>query len=104
MLDLIENKPGGILDTLDEQCRFPTATAKDFAFKLYQSDYIKESKRFSKPKLSQTAFSINHYAGVSFPDVCPCLGFDFTVSLRSPGSIVAAMLTLDSCRRRYIRN
>jgi len=63
VLDLIEKKPGGILDALDEQCRFPTATAKDFALKLYQGDAIKASKRFSKPKLSQTAFTINHYAG-----------------------------------------
>eukprot|EP00873_Tetraselmis_striata_P040360 jgi/Tetstr1/460624/TSEL_005822.t1 len=63
VLDLIEKKPGGILDTLDEQCRFPTATAADLALKLYQGDMIKGSARFSKPKLSQTAFTIDHYAG-----------------------------------------
>lgn len=37
VLDLIEKKPGGILDLLDEQCQFPTSTAKDFALKLYQA-------------------------------------------------------------------
>lgn len=62
VLDLLEGKMG-ILDLLDEQCRFPTATGKDLANKLYTSGVCKESKRFSKPKLSLTAFSIDHYAG-----------------------------------------
>jgi hypothetical protein len=39
------------------------ATNADYANRLYQSPLAKESKRFSKPKLSQTAFTIDHYAG-----------------------------------------
>lgn len=116
MLDLIE-KPMGVIDLLDEQCKFPRvrhldcasgnacrrvhhccagqslqymallstliyvfihvfnhgvessfspppqATNSDYANRLYQSNLIEESNRFTKPKLSQTAFTIEHYAG-----------------------------------------
>ncbi len=44
-------------------CRFPNATAADLATKLYQAPTCKNSKRFSKPKTSMTAFTIDHYAG-----------------------------------------
>ncbi|CAL8460835.1 g366 [Coccomyxa elongata] len=63
VLDLIEKKPLGILDLLDEQCRFPRATNADLANRLYASPEVSGSGRFSKPKLSQTGFSIEHYAG-----------------------------------------
>jgi len=63
VLDLIEKRPGGILSILDEQCRFPTATPKDLSLKLDQEEFVKASSRFSKPKLNQTAFTIDHYAG-----------------------------------------
>lgn len=53
----------GVLDLLDEQCRFPTATHKDLAEKLYGSAACKGSARFKRPKLSQTAFTVEHYAG-----------------------------------------
>ena len=39
------------------------ATNVDFANRLYNSPEIAKSKRFSKPKLSQTGFTIDHYAG-----------------------------------------
>ena len=61
ILDLIEKKPGGMIDLLDEQCQFPKATSSDFAQKLYNS--FTENSRFSKPKLSRSAFTLNHYAG-----------------------------------------
>lgn len=35
----------------------------DFANRLYNSSDVSGSKRFSKPKLSQTGFAIEHYAG-----------------------------------------
>ena len=35
----------------------------DFANRLYGSPEVNTSKRFSKPKLSQTGFAIEHYAG-----------------------------------------
>ena len=61
ILNLIEKKPGGMIDLLDEQCQFPKATSADFAQKLYNS--FTENTRFSKPKLSRSAFTLNHYAG-----------------------------------------
>ncbi|KAK8983763.1 hypothetical protein V6N11_009549 [Hibiscus sabdariffa] len=61
ILDLIEKKPGGIIALLDEACMFPRSTHETFAQKLYQT--FKDHKRFSKPKLSRTDFTIDHYAG-----------------------------------------
>ncbi|WOL20658.1 Myosin-J heavy chain [Canna indica] len=61
VLDLIEKKPGGIIALLDEACMFPKSTHETFAQKIYQT--YKNHKRFSKPKLARTAFTINHYAG-----------------------------------------
>ncbi|KAL4297253.1 hypothetical protein GQ457_12G001630 [Hibiscus cannabinus] len=61
ILDLIEKKPGGIIALLDEACMFPRSTNETFAQKLYQT--FKDNKRFCKPKLSRTDFTINHYAG-----------------------------------------
>jgi hypothetical protein len=63
VLDLIEKKPLGVLDSLDEACRFPTATGATFAEKLYNNKDIMNHKRFEKPKRSNTAFIIDHYAG-----------------------------------------
>lgn len=61
VLDLIEKKPGGIIALLDEACMFPKSTHETFAQKLYQT-FVK-NKRFIKPKLSRTSFTICHYAG-----------------------------------------
>uniref|UniRef100_A0A7N0SYH6 Uncharacterized protein n=1 Tax=Kalanchoe fedtschenkoi TaxID=63787 RepID=A0A7N0SYH6_KALFE len=61
ILDLIEKKPGGIIALLDEACMFPRSTHETFAQKLYQT--FKDHKRFVKPKLSRTDFTICHYAG-----------------------------------------
>ncbi|KAJ7978140.1 Myosin [Quillaja saponaria] len=61
VLDLIEKKPGGIIALLDEACMFPKSTNETFANKLYQT--FKAHKRFIKPKLSRTDFTISHYAG-----------------------------------------
>lgn len=35
----------------------------DFANRLYSSPEVTSSTRFSKPKLSQTGFAVEHYAG-----------------------------------------
>ncbi|KAI4303015.1 hypothetical protein MLD38_038696 [Melastoma candidum] len=61
VLDLIEKKPGGIVALLDEACMFPKSTHETFSNKLYQT--FKNHKRFIKPKLSRTDFTISHYAG-----------------------------------------
>jgi myosin-5 len=63
VLDLVEKKPLGILDCLDELCRFPQATGADFAQKLYGVPAVMSHSRFSKPKLSMEQFSVDHYAG-----------------------------------------
>ncbi|KAG2577967.1 myosin-11-like isoform X1 [Panicum virgatum] len=61
VLDLIEKKPGGVIALLDEACMFPKSTHETFAQKLYQT--FQRHKRFVKPKLSRTDFTICHYAG-----------------------------------------
>ncbi|XP_055832955.1 myosin-9-like isoform X1 [Solanum dulcamara] len=61
VLDLIEKKPGGIIALLDEACMFPKSTHETFSQKLYQ--IFKTNKRFVKPKLSRSDFTIAHYAG-----------------------------------------
>ncbi|CAI0560601.1 unnamed protein product [Linum tenue] len=61
ILDLIEKKPGGIIALLDEACMFPRSTNETFAQKLYQT--FNNHKRFSKPKLARSDFTIHHYAG-----------------------------------------
>ncbi|XVE72980.1 hypothetical protein DITRI_Ditri11bG0081300 [Diplodiscus trichospermus] len=61
VLDLIEKKPGGIISLLDETCMFPKSTHETFAQKLYQT--FKDHKRFVKPKLARTEFTVVHYAG-----------------------------------------
>ncbi|KAL5712216.1 hypothetical protein ACHQM5_014407 [Ranunculus cassubicifolius] len=61
VLDLIEKKPGGIISLLDEACMFPRSTHETFCTKLYQT--FKSHKRFIKPKLSSTNFTIAHFAG-----------------------------------------
>lgn len=61
ILDLIEKKPGGIIALLDEACMFPRSTHETFAQKLYQT--FKNHKRFAKPKLARSDFTICHYAG-----------------------------------------
>ncbi|XP_057517618.1 myosin-9-like [Amaranthus tricolor] len=61
VLDLLEKKPGGIIALLDEACMFPKSTHETFSQKLYQT--FKTHKRFIKPKLSRTAFTLAHYAG-----------------------------------------
>ncbi|XP_048425701.1 myosin-11 isoform X4 [Pyrus x bretschneideri] len=61
VLDLIEQKKGGIIALLDEACMFPKSTHETFSTKLYQT--FKNHKRFIKPKLTRSDFTIVHYAG-----------------------------------------
>ncbi len=69
VLDVIEGcgaqraRHAGVLDLLDESCKFPRATNSDFAQKLYSSDFVSKSSRFSRPKLAKDEFTIKHYAG-----------------------------------------
>ena len=67
VLDLIERKPQGSISILDDQCVVPKANAQTLADSLYNAfDKNKANdptERFSKPKRSQTDFSVRHYAG-----------------------------------------
>lgn len=47
--------------TFFSRSMFPKSTHETFAQKLYQT--FKNNKRFIKPKLSRTSFTISHYAG-----------------------------------------
>ncbi|XP_010504771.1 PREDICTED: myosin-16-like isoform X3 [Camelina sativa] len=61
VVDLIEKKPGGIIALLDEACMLPKSTPETFSEKLYHT--FKDHKRFMKPKLTRSDFTLVHYAG-----------------------------------------
>lgn len=63
VLDLIEGKMG-LLDLLDELCRFPSSGAADLANKYSTTPSVSTSKRYVREKRPPTAFSIDHYAGL----------------------------------------
>uniref|UniRef100_A0A2K6EU53 Unconventional myosin-Vb n=1 Tax=Propithecus coquereli TaxID=379532 RepID=A0A2K6EU53_PROCO len=58
-IDLIEAKLG-ILDLLDEECKVPKGTDQNWAQKLY--DRHSSSQHFQKPRMSNTAFIVVHFA------------------------------------------
>ncbi|XP_041061501.1 unconventional myosin-Vb-like [Carcharodon carcharias] len=58
-IDLIEAKLG-ILDLLDEECRMLNGTDEKWAQKLYDRHYT--SHHFQKPRMSNSAFIILHFA------------------------------------------
>ncbi|XP_049637542.1 unconventional myosin-Vb [Suncus etruscus] len=58
-IDLIEAKLG-ILDLLDEECKVPKGTDQNWAQKLY--DRHSASQHFQKPRMSNTAFIVIHFA------------------------------------------
>ncbi|KAM6936964.1 unconventional myosin-Vc [Xenentodon cancila] len=59
VIDLIEAKMG-ILDLLDEECLFPQGTDQSWLRKLYK--YLEANPLFEKPRLSNEAFVIQHFA------------------------------------------
>ncbi|KAG7324176.1 hypothetical protein KOW79_012192 [Hemibagrus wyckioides] len=59
VIDLIEAKMG-ILDLLDEECLFPQGTDNNWLQKLY--NYLSSKPMFEKPRLSNEAFVIHHFA------------------------------------------
>ncbi|XP_041356072.1 unconventional myosin-Vb-like [Gigantopelta aegis] len=59
-IDLIENRLG-ILDLLDEECKMPKGSDGNWCQKLYDK-HLKTSKHFDKPRMSNKAFIINHFA------------------------------------------
>ncbi|KAJ1852495.1 Myosin type-2 heavy chain 1 [Coemansia sp. RSA 1822] len=66
-IDLIEGKPIGILALLDEESRLEQGSDRTFTEKLYrqfaeQQQTIASASYFRKPRFSNTAFTIRHYA------------------------------------------
>ncbi|XP_028285776.1 unconventional myosin-Va-like isoform X2 [Parambassis ranga] len=59
-INLIEAKLG-ILDLLDEECKMPKGSDDTWAQKLYNT-LLKQSAHFDKPRLSNRAFIIHHFA------------------------------------------
>ncbi|CAL8261413.1 unnamed protein product [Merluccius merluccius] len=59
VIDLIEAKMG-ILDLLDEECLLPQGTDQNWLQKLY--NYLQDNPLFEKPRLSNEAFMIQHFA------------------------------------------
>ncbi|KAI7735589.1 hypothetical protein M8C21_030752 [Ambrosia artemisiifolia] len=57
-IEFVDNQD--VLDLI-EKVMFPKSTHETFAQKLYQT--FAKNKRFIKPKLSRTSFTISHYAG-----------------------------------------
>ncbi|XP_057675067.1 unconventional myosin-Vb isoform X2 [Corythoichthys intestinalis] len=58
-IDLIEARLG-VLDLLDEECKVPKGTDQNWAQKLYKRH--EASPHFQKPRMSNTAFVIIHFA------------------------------------------
>ena len=68
VLDLVEGaraptRAAGVIDCLDDVCRFPRASASDFAAKLDGTPSVAASARFARPPRRPDAFAITHYAG-----------------------------------------
>uniref|UniRef100_A0A4W5MFJ5 Myosin VAb n=1 Tax=Hucho hucho TaxID=62062 RepID=A0A4W5MFJ5_9TELE len=59
-INLIEAKMG-VLDLLDEECKMPKGSDDTWAQKLYNT-FLKKSDLFDKPRMSNKAFIILHFA------------------------------------------
>ncbi|XP_069384282.1 unconventional myosin-Va-like isoform X1 [Paralichthys olivaceus] len=59
-INLIEAKLG-VLDLLDEECKMPKGSDDTWAQKLYNT-LLKQNVHFDKPRLSNRAFIIHHFA------------------------------------------
>ncbi|XP_078577047.1 unconventional myosin-Va-like isoform X6 [Branchiostoma floridae x Branchiostoma japonicum] len=59
-IDLIEAKLG-LLDLLDEECKLPKGSDQNWCQKLYDK-HLKKAKHFDKPRMSNKAFIIFHFA------------------------------------------
>ncbi|KAI4903112.1 hypothetical protein NFI96_015689, partial [Prochilodus magdalenae] len=59
-INLIEAKMG-VLDLLDEECMMPRGSDDSWAQKLYNT-HLKKSAHFDKPRMSNKAFIIQHFA------------------------------------------
>lgn len=79
---MIETKNQGIIDLLDELCRFKNSTPQDLATKIYGNQVLKDNNRLIKQKIQgKTNIYIDHYAGKVEYDVVNFLvkNQDFTI-------------------------
>ena len=68
-IDLIEGKLG-ILSLLDEECKIPKGNDSNWVTKMYST--LAEREHFMKPRLSNSAFIVKHYADLVAYE---CAGF-----------------------------
>lgn len=61
MLDLIENKPSGILPSIDEELRMPKGSDKTWVEKMLQTH--RSNANFAPDRGSASCFIVKHYAG-----------------------------------------
>ncbi|XP_060770466.1 unconventional myosin-Va [Neoarius graeffei] len=69
LIDFYDNKPCislieakmGVFDLLDEECMMPKGSDNSWAQKLYNTHW-KKSEHFDKPRMSNKAFIIHHFA------------------------------------------
>lgn len=69
LIDFYDNKPCinlieakmGVLDLLDEECMMPKGSDESWAQKLYNT-HLKKTSHFDKPRMSNKAFVIHHFA------------------------------------------
>ena len=76
---------------------FPTSTHETLSQKLYEK--FKNHKRFAKPKLSRTAFTIQHYAGevsISWNTLLFASAFNWIYSFQFPEFFFAGNLSVRS--------
>jgi myosin heavy subunit len=64
VLDLIENRPLGVLPSIDEELRMPKGSDKTWLDKLLNNH--RQNPYFAPERSSASAFVVKHYAG----DVC----------------------------------
>lgn len=69
LIDFFDNQPCinliearlGVLDLLDEECKMPKGSDDTWAQKLYNT-LLKQNTHFDKPRLSNRAFIVHHFA------------------------------------------
>ncbi len=105
-LDLIEHKISGIIAVLDDECRLPKGSDKNFAARLYKTQASHPRFSASTKQMRNGEFSVSHFAGsVSYntalfvdknkdelPRECSALLHSSTVGLvqRVSGGAIAA--------------
>ena len=101
-LDTIQQKKTGILAMLDDECRLPKGSDRNYAKRMYEEwipgkdQTVSENTRFSATKVQQgkAIFCIRHFAGVveyraetNFMENLRCLSLTYYVAVRACYSV-----------------